>query len=350
MINRVLDLSERPVRLNVRNSLLVIRAPSNERAQPRSAPCAGTGTGDPEPETYPCEHRQTPNEQTVPLSDIAVLVVSHPQISLTHAVLSGLAAAGGIFVACDAKHMPAAMLLPLATHSLQAERFAAQASLPLPNRKRLWQQIVRAKISAQAALLESTTGSDHGLRPLASIVRSGDPANVEARAARIYWPSLFPNSGFRRDPDGEGLNAHLNYGYAVLRAMAARALCAAGLHPALGIHHHNRYDAFPLADDLMEPFRPVVDGAVLGLHRAKPVSPTLDTAAKRALLEPLLSRFASEGESRTLFDWIARMASSLASAVESRENGIQIPTLTREGSPGGQEAASEPAASTNALG
>lgn len=319
MTNRVIDLSEKPVRLNVRNSLLVIRTPTGGAAQP--------GVEGSETETYRCEQRANPSEQTIPLSDIAVVIASHPQVSLTQAVLSGLAAAGGMFVACDTRHMPAAMLLPLATHSLQAERFAAQAEVVLPVKKRLWQQIVRAKVLAQAGLLEDVCGSDRGLRSLAPSVRSGDPANVEARAARIYWRALFGDEGFRRNPEGDGLNAHLNYGYAVVRAITARALCGAGLHPGLGIHHHNRYDTFPLADDLMEPFRPVVDRVVAKLHSAKPVPQTLDTEAKRALLVPLLGRFVAGGESRTLFDWVGRAASSLAAALGSGEASLDVPVL-----------------------
>ncbi len=154
------------------------------------------------------------------------------------------------------------MLLPLVTHSLQAERFAAQARLAAPVRKRAWQQIVQAKITAQGRLLKERTHNDHGLDAIAKSVKSGDTANVEARAARIYWGKLFGETVFRRDADGDGLNACLNYGYAILRAVVARSLCGAGLHPSLGIHHHNRYDAFCLADDLMEPFRPLVDREV----------------------------------------------------------------------------------------
>lgn len=330
MTDRVIDLSEKPVRLNVRNSLLVVRAPSSREPSP-SPESAGA-------ETYPCEQRDS-GEQTLPLADIAVLIASHPQVSFTQAVLSGLAAAGGIFIVCDAKHTPAAMLLPLATHSLQAERFVAQASLSLPVKKRLWQQIVRAKILAQAGLLEEGFGSDHELRSLASRVRSGDPANVEARAARVYWSALFPGTGFRRDFEGGGLNAYLNYGYAVLRAVTARALCAAGLHPGLGIHHHNRYDPFPLADDLMEPFRPLVDRVVRGLHAAGSVHPELNTAAKRAVLEPLLARFTADGESRTLFDWISRTASSLAAATTSGRSKLDVPALQPDGAAARPDAA-----------
>ncbi|HVB33325.1 MAG TPA: type II CRISPR-associated endonuclease Cas1 [Patescibacteria group bacterium] len=337
MTNRVVDLSERPVRLSVRSSLLVIRDSSAGMGGSATPPVQEEQRWDgKDARTYRWERLHDAGELTIPLADVAVLIASHPQISLTHAVLSGLAAAGGIFVACDQKHMPASMLLPLAAHSLQAERFARQAAAPLPLRKRLWQEIVRAKIRAQARLLVERTGTDDGLCALVSQVRSGDPANVEARAARVYWVKLFGHTGFKRDPEGDGLNGRLNYGYAVLRAITARALCGAGLHPGLGIHHHNRYDAFPLADDLMEPFRPAVDRAVANLHDAGRVrNPGLDTAAKRALLEPLLARFNGNGESRTLFDWIAQTASSLATAVESGDRKLDIPALetSAEGAP-----------------
>ncbi len=255
---------------------------------------------------------------TIPLGNVAVLIVSHPQVSYSNAVLSGLAVSGAILVTCNEKHMPVSMMLPLVSHSLQAERFAAQAALAIPAKKRIWQQIVRAKIQAQAQLLDEKSGTDCGLRALAGRVRSGDAGNSEALAARIYWQGLFPNSGFRRDPEGDGLNAVLNYGYAVLRAIVARSLCGAGLHPSLGVHHHNRYDAFCLADDLMEPFRPIVDREAANLNAVRGASLSLDKESKRALLQTLLGRFEANGESRTLFDWASRAASSLADAIEHR--------------------------------
>src|SRR5487761_1503 len=290
MTDRVLDISERPARLSVRNSQLSIRF---ERDEP----------------------------VTIPLTDIAVVIVSHPQVSYTHAVLSGLALAGALFVTCDEKHLPVSMMLPLVTHSLQPERFAAQAALAVPVRKRIWQQIARAKIQAQARVLKERTGEESGLGALASQVRSGDPANLEARAARVYWQKVFGEIEFRRDREQDGLNACLNYGYAVLRAMVARAICGAGLHPSLSLHHHNRYDAFCLADDLMEPFRPVVDRVVAELRDARGPDVPLDRDSKRKILEELLGRFEAEGESRTLFDWIGRVAASLAAAIEAGEAG-----------------------------
>ncbi|RKY25026.1 MAG: type II CRISPR-associated endonuclease Cas1, partial [Planctomycetota bacterium] len=226
MTERVLDLSEEPARLRVRYGQLVIR-------------------------------RSGMPDAAVPLVDLAVLVASNPQVSYTNAVLAGLAEAGGTFITCDRKHQPAGMLLPLRSHSLQAERFARQASASQPTRKRLWRQIVRAKIRAQSNLLKKLYGNDRGLSALISRVKSGDPQNLEAQASRRYWPALFADKSFRRDPDREDQNRFLNYGYAIIRAIVARAICAAGLHPSLGLHHHNRYNAFCLADDLLEPLRPI---------------------------------------------------------------------------------------------
>lgn len=324
MTERILDFSERPARLNVRNGLLVIdvgeRSPLPQEGE--GLPYENNGR---DPESG-LRARSTP-EQTIPLADIAVLIAAHPQISFSHAVLAGLAEAGGMFIACNQKRMPCAMLLPLENHSTQTERFQAQANLPLPDRKRLWQQIVKAKIRAQARLLKERTEQDWGLEMLAASVRSGDPQNIEARAARIYWRNLFGEENFRRNPEGEGLNPALNYGYAILRAVTARALCAAGLHPSLGIHHHNRYDAFCLADDLMEPFRPIVDRVVAEISERSESGPELDRETKRAILEALLARFAADGESRTLFDWTSRTAQSLASAIESGDKKLEIPLL-----------------------
>lgn len=322
MTNRVLDFADRPVRLTVRNSLLVIRSPEADRPEhgARSAP-------DGQEKTYPCERIHDLDEITIPLSDIAVVIASHPQISLSHAVLSGLASNGGMFVACNEKHMPIAMSLPLATHFLQSERFAAQAAMPLPAKKRIWKQIAKAKIMAQARLLAERTGSDHGLPRLAPRVRSGDPENLEAQAARIYWPALFGAPRFRRDTDGDGLNACLNYGYAIIRAITARAICAAGLHPCIGVHHHNRYDTFCLADDLMEPFRSIADRAAAALADAKGQDVEFDKEAKRAMIEPLAGRFIASGESRSLFGWVGRSASSLVGVIEGTCDRLNLPVV-----------------------
>jgi CRISPR-associated protein Cas1 len=255
-----------------------------------------------------------------------VLILAHPRIALTQPVLARLAAAGGVVVVCDAKHMPAAMLLPLEAHFAQSERFAQQAAVSEPTRKRLWQSLVRAKVRAQARALEEVRGQDAGLLDLVPKVRSGDPANVEAEASRRYWPALF-GQAFRRTRHGPGPNALLNYGYAVLRAIVARAVCASGLHPSLGLHHHSRYDAFALVDDLMEPFRPIVDRAVAVHCAAHGTSAPLDRGAKSALIGALMGRFHVRGQARTLFDIAQRTAASLAAVFAGRRKTLLLPEI-----------------------
>ncbi|MEQ8209567.1 MAG: type II CRISPR-associated endonuclease Cas1 [Lacipirellulaceae bacterium] len=304
MNNRILDLSQSPAKLFVRDANLVVEAKD-----------------------------QTPAR--LPLVDVAVLVVSHPQVHYTHAVLAGIASAGGVFITCDGKHLPIGMLLPLAAHFAQVERFAAQASAKLPVRKRVWRQIVRAKITAQSNLLSELRGNDAGLGQLVSQVRSGDPANVEARAARRYWQQLFADprltgadsKGFRRDQSLDDGNALLNYGYTVLRAIVARAICAAGLHPSLGVHHHNKYATYPLADDLMEPVRPLVDREVVGLLVDEGPQCELTPAVKQRLIKSLLVRAKLEGEQRTVFDAMARTASSLAEVFLGEREKIVLPEV-----------------------
>jgi len=266
----------------------------------------------------------------VPLSEVAVLLISNPVVTLTQAVLAGLADAGGVLVACDRRHMPAAMLLPLQANFAQAERFVQQTRVSLPRRKRLWQAVVKSKISAQGAVLRALYGDDAGLSRLAAAVRSGDTGNAESEAARRYWPRLFADPAFHRDREADDENRLLNYGYAVLRAIVARAVCAAGLHPSLGLHHHNRYNAFCLADDLMEPFRPIVDRAVVQLCHARGRTPPLDKEAKATLLGALLGRFPVAGaghrtELRSLFDIASMLAASLVGIFAGERKALILP-------------------------
>jgi len=240
-------------------------------------------------------------------------------------MLADLMQAGGAFVVCDDRHLPVGMMLPLTGHSIQAERFAAQAAAPLPVKKRLWKQIVRRKILAQADLLRQLRGDDHGLIAIARSVRSGDPSNREAVASRRYWPALFDDPTFRRRFDAPDVNRLLNYGYAVLRAVVGRAICAAGLHPSLGLHHHNHYDPFCLADDLMEPYRPLVDAAVVEHVGCYGHDAPLDRAGKEALLGAILSRYRADGEVRTLFDIAARTAVSLAKVFLKQSSSLDYP-------------------------
>jgi len=296
MTDRMVDLSEEPARLAVRNGLLVIV-------------------------------RENGEEATVPLDDLGVLVVSHPQVTFTQAVLSGLVESGGAFVTCNAARLPVGMLLPIDAHYIQTERFALQARAALPVRKRLWRQIVSAKVKAQGRLLQTLYGYDRGLIALSGRVRSGDPSNIEAQASRRYWPALFADESFRRDRNAEDQNRFLNYGYAILRAIVARAATAAGLHPSVGIHHHNRYNSFCLADDLMEPLRPRVDRAVWELVKARGKQAPMDREAKGALLGGITARMEVAGESRSIFEAASRMASSLVAVFEGERKGLIIPEI-----------------------
>jgi len=296
MTDRIIEISEASARLHVKYEQLVIERDGNPPF-------------------------------TTPISELASLVLSNPSAQLTQAVLAGIANAGGSVVVCDRSFLPAAMLLPLQSHFLQTERLSLQVEMSEPTRKRLWQQIVQAKIRAQSRLLHELHGDDGNLDALQNRVRSGDPDNIEAQAARRYWPLLFANAKFRRDREAPDQNRHLNYGYAILRAIVARALCGAGLHPSLGIAHKNRYDPFSLAADMMEPFRPVVDRAVaLWVRERDPMQP-LDPEAKARLVGTLQSRFEDGHEQRTLFDIIARAASRLAQVALQKERRLDLPEV-----------------------
>jgi len=263
--------------------------------------------------------------ESMPMDDIGVVVSSHPRTTFSQAVLSELIRQGGSFVVCDEKCLPVGMLLPLASNYIQVERMAAQANAKLPLKKRLWQQVVVAKVKAQSQLLQRLRGTDAGIGALAGRVRSGDPKNIEAQAARRYWGPLFNDPSFRRNHDADDQNRCLNYGYAVLRAIVARGVCAAGLHPSLGIQHHNRYSQFCLADDLMEPMRPIVDEAVVKLVDAKGAQAPLDKESKAELIGALQKRYECNGEKRTLFDISNRLGESLVSAFAGQKVTLSFP-------------------------
>ncbi|TWT64042.1 type II CRISPR-associated endonuclease Cas1 [Rubinisphaera italica] len=292
MRNRILEISEVPARLRIERRQLVIES------EPRS--------------------------ERIPLEDVAVLVVAHPQVSYTQAVLAELAASGGTFVTCDRSRMPIGILLPLDGNSIQNERFRHQLELSKPRQKQAWKQIIKAKVHMQATLLEIRLQTDAGLRPLISQIRSGDPSNIEGRAARKYWTALF-GSDFRRDRDAADHNRLLNYGYAILRAATARAIVAAGLHPSLGLHHHNKYNAYCLADDLMEPYRPIVDRAVAELVDDYDETPEMNQEVRACLLRSLLSSFLISQQQRSLFNALSRTASSLVSIIQGNSDQLELP-------------------------
>ncbi|MCF8483403.1 MAG: type II CRISPR-associated endonuclease Cas1 [Rhodospirillum sp.] len=214
----------------------------------------------------------------VPLADIQSVLIHGHGAMLSASLLARLAELGIPVVLCGRNHMPVSLTLPVVGNGEQAPRMTLQAEAALPTRKRIWKGLVTQKILAQAKALERIGATEAArLRLLAREVRSGDPDNKEAQAARLYWPVLMGRN-FRRDPDAGGLNAPLNYGYTVLRAAVARAICAAGLNPSLGVFHSGKRNPFQLADDLVEPFRPLVDLLVwrnAEAWRDKPLTPEM---------------------------------------------------------------------------
>lgn len=202
-------------------------------------------------------------EITKPVEDIGIVILDNKQITITSGLLEALLENNCAVITCDSNSMPVGLMLPLYGNTTQNERFRHQLGASLPLMKQLWQQTIKMKIQNQAAVLKKYTGKEIGcMERWGSEVKSGDSENMEARAAAYYWRNLFPIEGFTRNRDGIPPNNLLNYGYAILRAVVARGLVASGLLPTLGIHHHNRYNAYCLADDIMEPYRPYVDELV----------------------------------------------------------------------------------------
>ena len=248
MIKKTLCFSN-PAYLSLKNSQLVIRLPEVESCDNLS------------------DSFKQQSERTIPIEDIGVVLLDNKRITITSSALEALIENNSAVITCDSKNMPIGLLLPLCGNTTQNERFRMQVDASLPLKKQLWQQTIKQKISNQAKILSIYTNADVGcMYAWADKVRSGDPDNLEARAAAYYWKNIFTDiSDFVRGRDGEPPNNLLNYGYAILRAVVARSLVASGLLPTLGIHHHNRYNAYCLADDVMEPYRPYVDGLVLDI-------------------------------------------------------------------------------------
>lgn len=208
-------------------------------------------------------------EITKPIEDIGVVVLDNKQITVTSGVLEALLENNCAVITCDSKSMPVGLMLPLYGNTTQNERFRHQLDASLPLKKQLWQQTVKTKIENQAKVLEKSMGETvRCMKIWASEVKSGDSENMEARAAVFYWKHLFPIEDFTRGREGITPNNLLNYGYAILRAVVARGLVSSGMLPTLGIHHHNRYNAYCLADDIMEPYRPYVDELVLNIVKS----------------------------------------------------------------------------------
>ena len=222
--------------------------------------------------------------RTLPIEDIGVVILDHKQITITHALIDALLANNVAIVTSNDKHLPVGLMLPLDGNTLQSERFRAQIDASEPLKKQMWQQTVVAKILGQAHVLGMQHIENSNMLKWAKDVRSGDTENMEARAAAFYWRNMFEKDAFIRDPQGLPPNNLLNYGYSIVRAMMARALVGAGLLPTLGIHHHSRYDAYCLADDIMEPYRPFIDMKVLEMWKKGDITSDISSEQKRELL------------------------------------------------------------------
>lgn len=258
----------------------------------------------------------------IPLDDIAAVIANAHGLSYTNNLLVALAERCAPFVLCGSNHNAVGMLLPVDGNYRQAKRFDAQIAASKPTAKRLWADIVRSKLQQQAAALEAAGAPTAPLTALAAKVRSGDPDNLEAQGARRYWGLLFGDT-FRRDQDGDGINAMLNYGYTVLRAATARAVIAAGLHPTLALHHSNENNAMRLVDDLMEPFRPVIDLKVWLLQREGEDSITPDT--KRALVRTLYDDMQTEAGATPVLVCAQKLATSLAQVYLGERDRLDLP-------------------------
>ena len=271
--------------------------------------------------------KQEETEARVPIEDIAWIVLDSPQVTLSTALMAACMDAGVVIITTDHTHTPSGMMLPFHRHHRQGEIANLQTDLSLPLKKRLWQVLVRQKIDNQAANLTNCGRDGTALRAMAHLVGSGDPDNTEARAARAYWPRLFID--FIRDDASDKRNALLDYGYAIIRSAVARALVASGLIPAFGLNHASVTNAFNLADDVVEPFRPFVDRQVWAMTAKGTVSAGATTVEERRLLASILTEKTTfGGESVSLLTATEQAAESLVRAMQSGSAAIlQLPKM-----------------------
>lgn len=267
--------------------------------------------------------------KTVPIEDIGVVVLEDRQITITNGAMDALLQNNCAVITCDEKHMPAGLLLPLEGHTVQSERFRWQIEASLPLKKQLWQQTVQAKIRNQASVLKRLSGVEEGcMIAWANDVKSGDSENHEGRAAAYYWKRVFPEmESFTRDREGDAPNNLLNYGYAIVRAVVARALVASGLLPTFGMHHHNRYNAYCLADDVMEPYRPYVDELVIQILRSGVDCSELTTDLKRQLLGLPVKEVIIGGQRSPLMVAVTQTTASLVKCFSGELRKVIYPTM-----------------------
>lgn len=310
MIKRTLCFSN-PAYLSLKNEQLVIKLPQVEK-------------NDDLPDSFKADA-----VKTIPIEDIGVVVLDNKQITITQGLMEALLDNNCAVITCDKSHLPVGLLLPLCGNTTQNERFRQQLDASLPLKKQLWQQTVQTKISNQAAVLRNCRGVEIGnMLRWQNDVRSGDPDNMEGRAAAYYWKNMFPEvEDFTRDREGNSPNNLLNYGYAILRAVVARSLVASGLLPTLGIHHHNRYNAYCLADDIMEPYRPYVDELVVSYTDENGYPDELTPDIKRAMLSIPVLDVRINGQRSPLMLAAGQTAASLARCFSGESRKLVYPEL-----------------------
>lgn len=311
MIKRTLYFGN-PAYLSLRNAQLVIKRPEVEKRNDLT------------------DEVKKDFEQTVPIEDIGVVLLDNKRITITSGVIEALLANNAAFITCDSRNMPTGLMLPLIGNTLQNERFRAQLAASVPLRKQLWQQTIKQKIANQAHVLQLYTKTNTGcMRTWVNEVRSGDPDNVEGKAAAYYWKNLFDEyyPDFVRGREGEPPNNLLNYGYAILRAVIARALVGSGLLPTFGIHHHNRYNAYCLADDIMEPYRPYVDELVHEIVRTEKNISELTLNIKARLLNIPVIDVEIDGKRSPLMIAAGQTTASLYKCFSGELRQISYPSM-----------------------
>lgn len=297
-----------PIYLSLRNSQLVLKTPDADKLE---------------------ESFKREAERTIPIEDIGVVVLDNRRITITTGAMEALLDNNCAIITCDKTNLPVGLMLPLSGNTTQSERFRNQIDASLPLKKQLWQQTVRQKILNQATVLNKNTGAIvKNMQVWANDVKSGDPDNYEARAAAYYWRNIFPTlPNFVRGREGEPPNNLLNYGYAILRACVARGLVGSGLLPTLGIHHHNRYNAYCLADDIMEPYRPFVDDLVINIMQQYPDYSELTLSIKAALLTIPSLDVMLDGKRSPLMIAVGQTTASLAKCFNGEMRKIAYPEL-----------------------
>jgi len=309
MIKRTLYFGN-PAYLSKKNEQLVVRLPEVE-------------INDRLPEILKKEA-----QATIPIEDIGIVILDDHRIIITQGLIESLLANNIALVTCDSTHHPTGLMLNLAGNTLQSAKFQAQLNAPQPLSKQLWQQTIKAKIKNQATLLKRFGKEAANLLKWAGEVKSGDPNNLEARAATYYWKNLFPEiNGFRRERDGAPPNNLLNYAYAILRAIIARNLVGSGLLPTLGIHHRNQYNHYCLADDIMEPYRPFADALVCEIIRNGEDHTELNSSVKKQLLGLATVDVQFDDERSPLMNAAQRTTASLAKCFEGKAKKVLYPKL-----------------------